>query len=79
MTFLTDATKAEEVIVLGSIPHRNMTKPTVCDESWGYCHQLLVSVNPISAISPQTGRHLCTFQKSTNELRQASEWCYRVT
>ena len=67
VTFLTDATKAEEVIVLGS------------DESWGYCHQLLVSVNPISAISPQTGRHLCTFQKSRNELRQASEWCYRVT
>ena len=26
VTFLTDATKAEEVIVLGSIPHRNMTK-----------------------------------------------------
>ena len=26
VTFLTDATKDEEVIVLGSIPHRNMTK-----------------------------------------------------
>ena len=32
VTFLTDATKDEEVIVLGSIPHRNMTKPTVSDE-----------------------------------------------